>query len=233
LNDAAQVRQVRDPVSSKMSGRQNFYSRKIAFGRAMAGLNAPVERRVNRGLVLAILAAIALVVVGIYILVESLGESTWFLRIALLLFATSLGFRLGREIDKRRRRKGWLALGFAVAGLGIAGFFAAIQPALRDRERDREYAKFFAEGQSIIAALDTLARDAPDETKRPTPWELGQRDVESLRRAVDWLDRYSKEIDRYTSVQRKELEAVAGRIVEESKAARETLDEWIARSKKL
>ena len=106
-----------------------------------------------------------------------------------------------------------------------------IEPAKRDRERDRMFDKLVVDARSSTEALEAVVRDTPDD-ERKMSLEIRERNVEALRRAIDWMERYQKEIDRFTQTQKERLHEEFSRMLQASTAAREKLAQWSENVKK-
>jgi hypothetical protein len=185
----------------------------------------------DRWVLLVIVLIVAGMGLGFYCLFNWADEqSPWILRVVLVLLATSIGFRIGREIQKSRKGPKWLPPALAVVSLLLAGWFGMVQPGLRDQA----IAEFIAEGRATTEAIEAVAAEtqAAADANEPMIWQLRERNVEVLRRALDWLERYKVEADRYSGPKLAELVREAQRMIEASASARETLARWAAGPKK-
>ncbi len=101
-----------------------------------------------------------------------------------------------------------------------------IQPALKDRDRDRAYQRLVVEGQATTDMLETATQAMPESDVQPMSWEIREHNVNALRRAIDWMDRYQAEEDRYTPEQRRQLHEEFRRMSKASADAREKIARW-------
>jgi hypothetical protein len=153
-------------------------------------------------------------------------QSPWILRVVVVLLATSVGYRIGREIRQARKGPTWLPIALALAGLLLSGWFGMVRPAMRDRD----FSTFLAEGRATTEALEAVAaetRQAAD-AKEPLNLRLRERNVDVLRRAIAWLDRYPVEAGRYSVRQQRELYGEAKRMMNASAVSRDVLARWAA-----
>jgi hypothetical protein len=189
----------------------------------------PVRRR-DRWVLLALIALVVAITIASYLLFDwASGKSVWFIRVALVLVVTVLAYRIGQLVGKRpvaSRGQNWIAIGHALAALLLAGYFGMIHPAIKDRDRDRSFQRWLAEGQAATEALEAATRATPESDVKPMSWEIREQIVNALRRAIDWMDRYQAEEDRYTLEQRRQLHEEFRRMSKASADAREKIARW-------
>jgi hypothetical protein len=179
----------------------------------------------DRWVLLIIVMIVAGLGLGFYFLFNWADEqSPWILRVVVVLLATSIGFRIGREIRQTRKGPAWLPIALGLTGLLISGWFGMVRPA----KHDREFATFLNEGRATTEALQAVAaetREAAD-AKEPLGFRLRERNVDVLRRAIAWLDRYQVEAGRYSVRQQHELDDEAKRMMDASAVGRDVLARW-------
>lgn len=189
----------------------------------------------DRWMLVTIVAIIAVLAFAFYLLFEWAGDqSPWVLRVVLVLVATLAGFRLGQAGNQRpkgTRGPNWLPISLAAIGLMAAGWFGMIEPAKRDRERDQAFDRLIADGRTTTEALEAVVREIPED-ERKMSLELREKNVEALHRAIDWMERYQKEIDRFNQVQQKQLHDEFNKMLQASTTAREKLARWSESGKK-
>lgn len=185
----------------------------------------------DRWLLLVVVLVIAGLGIGFYCFFNWADEqSPWILRVVVVLLATSIGFRIGREIQRSRKGPKWVPVALAAVGLLLAGWFGMIRPGMRDQA----IAEFIAEGRATTEAVEAVAAEsrAAVEAGKPLSWQLREKNVDVLSRAVDWLKRYQVESDRYSGPKSKELDREAKRMVDATEPIRQTLAKWAAGPKK-
>jgi hypothetical protein len=184
-----------------------------------------IAMKSDRWVLLIIVLVIAGLGFGFYFLFNWADQqSPWILRVVVVLLATSIGYRIGREIRQTRKNLTWLPIALALAGLLLSGWFGMIRPALRDRD----FAAFIAEGRATTEALEAVAaetREAAD-AKEPMGFRLHERNVDVVRRMIDWLDHRQAEAGRYSVRQQRELDDEALRMMNASAVSRDVLARW-------
>lgn len=182
----------------------------------------------DRWIFVAILAGIIGLGIGFYFLFDWASDrSPWVFRVVVVLFFTSIGYRLGRELKTRpadAKGVNWAAVGTAAVALSLAGYFGMIRPALKDRERDRAFGALLADAREVVERFEAVARDQPIvESGKHQKLEFQFRNIAALEKSIAWMSRYQQEMDQYTPEQRRELHEEFKRITEANKSAREKL----------
>jgi hypothetical protein len=169
--------------------------------------------RTHSGCVL-ILSALGVVMVVAGLMVWAFGwmddRTPWAGRGVLIILVVGAGIRIvGGLLAPPRSRSNVLAAGGVVALAGVALYFGVVRPALRDRERDAQFAARLAEQRAQADALEAVGRELPD------PAAINPADIPAARRrAADLLARVPDvdpdsigpdEYDRYTARQKAEL----------------------------
>lgn len=185
-----------------------------------------------------LLVALGLVLglaIGVYLLLDWADDQTpWVFRVVIVLVSTSIAYRMGRAVAGKRppgSGTNWIAFGFAVVAAGLAIYFGAVRPAMRDRdkaeqakERDESFARLLSDGRAIADNLEAVVRDTPEPAEGVTATvELRRRHVDALTQSIAWMDRYKSGLERFTPDQRQELHVEFTRMTEATKAAREKL----------
>ena len=150
-------------------------------------------------------------------------RSPWVHRVVLFLFATAIGYRIGRALRPAKpdaKRPNWSAIGVAVISAILVGYFGMYRPAVRDWERDQAYETLLSDGREITSDFEGLLRDAPEpDSGEPVPVALRGRQLVILDREIAWIERYRDELARFTPDQRRELSEQFQRMGDAGKSA--------------
>jgi hypothetical protein len=169
--------------------------------------------------------------VGVFLVLDWADDQTpWVSRSLLILFATLIGYRVGRAVFKDNptgRRPNWRALAVAALACGVAVYFGAVRPVTRA-------AAFAAHLDDLRASTDALTALAAE-----IPEPGGKADAERFRhfharlaaeadQAAERADRMFAQRNRFTPDQQVELAAETRRLTEALAVAKAKLQRLVA-----
>jgi hypothetical protein len=184
------------------------------------------------GITLLVVCVLILVLSGVFLFFVARdwadARTPWFGRAILTMVVTVTCVRIVRELvtpARSRTRSDVVAAGIVVALAGTVLYFAVVQPALRDRERDAAFTTRISEQKAQADAMAAIVHELPDPATASTA-EIRVALARALAQMaqvqdVDPAGMTIEEFSRYTPKQRGELLAELARTTTAMKEFRE------------